>query len=380
MLARMWLGMAVVPAVTLLVTYVKDRGRSTLQIRVPEAGDPASYTALCDGIGQQLWGIRDSATKQAWQGMAIRGNAHRHVLDGMAAYPADVGLQRSCSNAICAMVIFNPQTHADVAGIGGIQALLRAGRVHFRDREVVRQATGGLGCIADEVNENRDKLRELGALEFGMQAWDAYPHEADVKFGVCCIYCAAGYDNPVNKQRIIDLGFPQRGIAGIRDFPRSDDRVREEVMQVFQSLAGRPALQHIQTQLIELGAIEAAATIMRENLDHQNTLTNTNRFVRHLAANATQRGLLMEAGIADLLIGQILTHTEPAWADYVNVDASAIDALACLAAGSSENQRAMVRAGARAKVEAALRAKPADGELQRHGARFLDILRPAGGE
>jgi len=276
-------------------------------------------------------------------------------------------VQDVCILALCTIAIFNPDTHQVLGNSGALEAIINAGRNHF-DSELVHQrvCNNGVCCLTDESMENRDKFRELGAIEHCLAAWDRFPNNSWVRYGTGASAAGMSYGNIPNRKRYIEGGFVEKGLQGMLDMPRSEQRIREEVMQGFNGLSSYPYVLEIHDQMIEKGVLDSMLMIYRENMDHDITMTNANRVLENLIRGSKKNADLIVAKGFPKYLSKLIFHFQgrPGWALYVQVDGTSCTNLLLLAEYSSENRLAVLNAGAVAKAREAYLAQPYNDMVQ----------------
>jgi len=298
------------------------------------------------------------------------------AFEGLKRPASDAGTLYACTNAICAMAIFNAETSTAITDAGGIEAMMRVGKLLPQDGNIQGIVAGTLGCVSDEVPANRVKIVEHGALELVMKAWDAHPGNPETLFGACAAMAAMGFDNIPNKKAILDAGFLPRGLRAMENHPEPEKRVREEVLQVLQSLAGRPATAEIQEVLYKAGTFDPALKALRED-PRIETQTNGIRFLAQMVQlNFDYAKELVEKGAIPLMVKHLQAGSgQHAWADNVwGTQGPALWALKSLVKKYPACKDEMMQADVPAKTKALLAARASDGFVQYMGKELLREL------
>mmetsp|Transcript_2071 Transcript_2071/g.4623 ORF Transcript_2071/g.4623 Transcript_2071/m.4623 type:complete len:379 (-) Transcript_2071:67-1203(-) len=340
---------------------------------MPPVSDAGGMLKYCESVKSS--GFKHNV---GWQMAMVEANVHKYIIQGMREHPDDLLLQTLCSNALCAVAIFNAKTSAAI-GKPGVLALLSAGLGQWYNPDTTAVVTGALGCVADEWQPNRNSIAQLGGIQYGLDSWQRHPDHPGALFGVCAMFAGVSYDTIANKNKIIDGDWVKPAIEVMKRFPNSTDRVREEVMQAFNGLSGRPCVAEIHEKMFADGALEAVLMVLRENFDDMTTLTNVNRVVMNFGRVPASRDKFLEADVIPLLLRQLGVFTGPGWAAYVDVDGSAAEALVALLQEPAKSVwRLAQQPDAAAKIEKAMAAKPLNQVLQGNGKHMLSLLRSHG--
>lgn len=339
--------------------------------------DRDSRLVFCEHI-RGVHSLGGGSPRQKEKQKQLVDTNHAHIVTAsMGLHLQDVELQKSCSNAICAMVLFNEYSSTIAAEAGALEAMYNAVTEHSHNADIHEFGAGAIGCIMDEVVDNRRRGAKLGVIGYAIDAWKLHSNRSDALFGLSCTLCAVNYDIVENKWKTIRLGWLPLGLQAIHNHPESNTRVREEVMQVIQSLVNRPCVLEVHEELVSAGIIDAIVLVLKENSEHLSTMANLCRAVEGLARTSPKHNELMgDAGVVELVVAQVGWDRGKGWAAYVDVDGLAVMALNALSA-NAENLKRMTEAGLKARIVKAMAANSENGALSHHGNALLDRLRAA---
>eukprot|EP00413_Alexandrium_margalefii_P002114 CAMPEP_0204514432 /NCGR_PEP_ID=MMETSP0661-20131031/2067_1 /ASSEMBLY_ACC=CAM_ASM_000606 /TAXON_ID=109239 /ORGANISM="Alexandrium margalefi, Strain AMGDE01CS-322" /LENGTH=405 /DNA_ID=CAMNT_0051519675 /DNA_START=89 /DNA_END=1304 /DNA_ORIENTATION=- len=363
----------------LLLHHLLRLGRVVETVKAtPVAGDRGAMLQYCTEVERPREG--QARRGPSWQSQMVWEGAHAHILRALEEFqkPSDAPLATSCLNALCSMALFNHGTSRAITHAGALMVVLDTGLGFSQNADVLGVASTVMGCLVETDGKFRPLLRTLGGHQFALDTWRRHPDHIGALAGAGALIAGMSYSLASVKWAFVDeLEFTMLGLDSIRRFPKTEDRVREQMMLAFHGLSGWPPAPDVQARLVEDGLLQGLVTVLRENGDGMATVTNANRVVQNMGmVNNTYRVMMLDAGIGDLIIGRLGAFgTQKGWAAYVDPDTSGVQALASLAKEGEDNRRRLVEAGAIEKVQEVMKMKPHHTGLQGAGRGLLDLLK-----
>eukprot|EP00413_Alexandrium_margalefii_P039098 CAMPEP_0204599552 /NCGR_PEP_ID=MMETSP0661-20131031/54896_1 /ASSEMBLY_ACC=CAM_ASM_000606 /TAXON_ID=109239 /ORGANISM="Alexandrium margalefi, Strain AMGDE01CS-322" /LENGTH=391 /DNA_ID=CAMNT_0051610291 /DNA_START=82 /DNA_END=1257 /DNA_ORIENTATION=- len=365
-----------------LICYLARLGRVLETVKAtPVHGDREAMLRYCEEVEQAGSSNNDIF---AWQAQMIREGAHTHILRALqdSREAEDTALAMRCLGALCSVARANDFTQLAMMHARSLEVLMSTALGFVFDPDVVGTASSTMSCLCDENWFGRERLFWLAAHQYAVDTWQRHPDHKGAIYGACKLIASMsiGYE-PTNSALIFQMDFTQLGLDSIRRFPKTEDRIRAEVMEAFSAIAGRPPQPHIQSKLVEDGVLEAVAQVLRENGDGMVTVSGANRVVQSMGLlNITYRRRMVQSGIADLIVGRLGAFgRQKGSTGYIDPDMTGVQALASLAKDSDKNKKHLVELGVVEKVESLMKLKSQHGGLQGVGTNLLRMLKGADG-
>jgi len=314
----------------------------------------------CNMLADFGWNDPESKTP------LMRVGAIDRAIAAVKHFHGDTEVEHQCLNSVAALNLYNRETSLYAADLGVIELTVDFWKRNFDDPK--HNIANYFGCYQDYAPENRERMREAGAIkmifdacgEGGKHFWDA-----GSQFSCWCAF--SSFHTDLNYKEFVRLDGLRHLHATFRDHPKSY-RVREEILQAAKGICAYKAYRAV---LAEMGFVELLTdAVQTEGDDPQVQALGLETLRMFIDANASLRSMVVAKGGVNTTFQTLEKHaakllnTRAAWDsqnvygtlndDQYCVPGAAAEIVYSLALDSLETQRAMLELGAVKRLDTAI--------------------------